>query len=207
MRNSVSHIGGRVLSEADKPEISFDDRMRAGIYGLLGVVLTEAPDQEQLFQVASLRDNESDLGRAMGGLSAVAKTMRPDAIAAEFKTLFGAILKPVASAHVENPAAAMEALQSENSRLGITGAEGYDEPADHIAALCDTMAGLILSQHNEGLTPEENKVFFRAHIGPWAGQFFEKLEGKRTAKFYGPVGTLGRAFIESETAVCAQSDA
>ncbi len=186
-----------------KPEISFDDKMRAGLYGLLGVVLTEAPDPEQLMQIAGLRENESDLGKAMGALASVAKDIQPAAIAAEYKTLFGAILKPVASAHVADAAAAAAALSSENERLGITGAEGYDEPEDHIAALCDTMAGLIFSQHNTPLTPEDNKAFFNAHIAPWAGSFFEKLEGKRTAKFYGPVGTLGKAFIATEIEVCA----
>lgn len=188
---------------AEKPEISFDDKMRAGLYGLLGVVLTEAPDMEQLMQIAGLRENESELGQAMGALAQVAKATNPGAIAAEYQTLFGAILKPVASAHVEDPAAAMAALMAENERLGITGAEGYDEPADHIAALCDTMAGLILSQHNTPLTPQDNKAFFNAHIAPWATSFFEKLEGKRTAKFYGPIGTLGRTFIASEIEACA----
>lgn len=187
---------------AEKPEISFDDKMRAGLYGLLGVVLTEAPDPEQLMQISGMRENESELGQAMGALAAVAKASNPSAIAAEYQTLFGAILKPVASAHVEDASAAMNALMAENERLGITGAEGYDEPADHIAALCDTMAGLILSQHNTPLTPDDNKAFFNAHIAPWAGTFFEKLEGKRTAKFYGPVGALGRAFVASEKDVC-----
>jgi len=186
-----------------KPEISTTDRMRAGIYGLLGVVLTEAPDAEQLMQITQMRANESDLGKAIGALTGVAMASNPGAVAAEFKTLFGSILKPVASAHVADKEAAAAALKADNERLGITPYEGYDEPADHIAALCDTMAGLILSQHNAPLTPQDHRDFFMAHIAPWGGKFFESMEGKRTAKFYGPIGTLGKAFVASEITICS----
>ena len=148
----------------NKPEISVEDRIRAGLYGLLGVVLTEAPDAEQLMQISAMRPNESPLGQAMGALAKIASMTPPAAAAAEYKTLFGSILKPVASAHVEDKAGYAAALEATNARLGITPFEGYDEPADHIAALCDTMAGLILSQHNEGLTPGDQKIFFTEGI-------------------------------------------
>jgi len=188
--------------EENKPKISIEDRIRAGLYGLLGVVLTEAPDAEQLMQISAMRPNESPLGQAMGLLSKIATVTTPAAAAAEYKTLFGSILKPVASAHVADKAGYAAALEATNARLGITPFEGYDEPADHIAALCDTMASLIMSQHNEGLSPEDQKVFFTAHIAPWAGKFFESMEGKRTAKFYGPVGTLGKELVASDIVYC-----
>lgn len=191
------------MSEDEKPELSFDDRMRAGIYGLLGVVLTESPDPEQLIQIAAMRENESDLGQAMGALSQMAQMSDPVSVAAEFKTLFGPMLKPLASKQADDPDSVVAAIKAENERLSITPFEGEDEAEDHIAALCDTMASLILSQHNTPLTPEDNKAFFNAAIAPWAGSFFEKLEGKRTAKFYGPVGTLGKVFMESEAALCS----
>jgi TorA maturation chaperone TorD len=191
--------------EEKKPEISIEDRVRAGLYGLLGVVLTEPPDAEQLMQIAAMRPNESPLGKAMGRLSQTAMATDPRAVAAEFKTLFGSILKPVASAHVADKEAFAAALKADNERLGITPFEGEDGPEDHIAALCDTMAGLILSQHNEGLTPQDHKAFFLAHIAPWAGKFFEGLEGKRTAKFYAPVGSLGKELVASEIVLCGNA--
>lgn len=189
-------------AEPQKPEISMEDRMRAGLYGLLGVVLGGPPDREQLIQMAMMRTNESDLGKAMTEVGTVAAQTDPKAVEAEYKTLFGAMLKPVATAHVEDPAGYMTALEADNARLGITGAEGYDEPADHIAALCDTMAGLILSQNNAPLTPQDHKKFFVDHISPWAGDFFDKLTGKRTAKFYGGIGRLGKVMVETEIDLC-----
>jgi len=192
-------------SAEKKPEVSLEDRVRAGLYGLLGVVLTEAPDAEQLMQISAMRPNESALGKAMGSLAKVATMTTPGMAAAEFKTLFGSIMKPVASAHVADKAAAAAALKADNERLGITPFEGESGPDDHIAALCDTMAGLILSQHNEGLSPEDHKKFFMAHIAPWAGKFFESMEGKRTAKFYGPVGTLGKELVASDIVICGNA--
>jgi TorA maturation chaperone TorD len=44
---------------------------------------------------------------------------------------------------------------------------------------------------------------FEQHLSPWIGQFFADLERAEAADFYRPVGTLGRVFIEIETAAFA----
>ena len=43
------------------------------------------------------------------------------------------------------------------------------------------------------------RAFFDAHIGSWAGRFFGNLETSPNAKFYRPVGTIGKLFMEIES--------
>jgi TorA maturation chaperone TorD len=40
-------------------------------------------------------------------------------------------------------------------------------------------------------------------MSPWIGRFFADLERAEAADFYRPVATLGRVFIEIETAAFA----
>jgi TorA maturation chaperone TorD len=37
-----------------------------------------------------------------------------------------------------------------------------------------------------------------AHIEPWAEHFFKDLEAAKLSRFYQPVGTVGRLFMEIE---------
>ena len=75
--------------------------------------------------------------------------------------------------------------------------EGNCEPEDHIATLCEIMAGLAGGEFSSPAGADEQ--FFRKHVEPWAGRFFADLEHAQAARFYGSVGTLGRTFIEIES--------
>ena len=46
---------------------------------------------------------------------------------------------------------------------------------------------------------ETQQWFFDRHLAPWARLFFEDLESANSARFYKPVGTVGRLFMEIET--------
>jgi TorA maturation chaperone TorD len=89
-------------------------------------------------------------------------------------------------------------LRSDLARLGIAAADGASEPEDHIAALCETMAGLIDGRFGAPLTLPEQRQFFERHVAPWAGRFFDDLAGAKSARFYMPVGGIGRLFIDVE---------
>jgi TorA maturation chaperone TorD len=84
------------------------------------------------------------------------------------------------------------------ARLGIARAEGVSEPEDHIGSLCEIMAGLIVGDFGGSADAATQRMFFDAHLGSWAGKFFEDLESAESASFYRPVGAIGRAFMTIE---------
>jgi len=83
------------------------------------------------------------------------------------------------------------------SALGIARAEGNAEPEDHIATLCEVMAGLCGGRFDAPKGSDQR--MFERHLAPWAGRFFADLEGAAEARFYRAVGTLGRTFMAIET--------
>ena len=86
-------------------------------------------------------------------------------------------------------------LRTELSRLGFTRQSNVGEPEDHVAALCEVM-GVIIAECV--LSFEEEKAFFSQYIAPWMLRFFDDLYNAQSAKFYKPVGLLGKQFIDIE---------
>jgi TorA maturation chaperone TorD len=85
------------------------------------------------------------------------------------------------------------------AQLGIRRATGVAETEDHIAALCQTMAGLISGEFGEPADLSTQQRFFDVPISPWARKFFEELEAADSAAFFMPVGTIGKLFMRIET--------
>ena len=176
---------------------------RAQLFGLLARLLSAVPDAELLRSLERLTGDASPLGAAIGGLARAAAAAEPAALDREFFDLFTGVgrgeLLPYASYYLtgflhERPLAE---LRGDLARLGITRSAGVAEPEDHIAFLCETLAGLIAG----GLgTPEAAGPFFERHMRPWAARFFADLEKAEAAKFYRSVGTLGRVAVEIEQA-------
>ncbi|MGC2413205.1 MAG: molecular chaperone TorD family protein, partial [Stellaceae bacterium] len=88
-------------------------------------------------------------------------------------------------------------LRADLETLGIERAAETSEPEDHAAILCEIMAGLVGGPFRAPL--EQQSEFERKHLAPWIGRFFADLEAARAARFYRPVGTVGRIFIGIET--------
>ncbi len=186
-------------------EINEEDRLRAQMYRLLAGLFARQPDRTALDRVAALNgDDGSQLGRALGTLGRVAATSDPAVVDDEFHDLFIGVgrgeLMPYGSYYLtgfvyEKPLAR---LREEMARLGIARAESLREPEDNIASLCEMMAGLIEGDFGAPADLATQRKFFDAHIGPWAGQFFADLEAAKSARFYMPVGTVGRIFMEIE---------
>lgn len=179
------------------------DRARAQEYSLLAALLARAPDAALLEGLATLRADPTPLGVAHAALAEAAASATVERVEQEYFDLFIGIgrgeLMPYASYYLtgflhERPLAR---LRQDLLEIGIERAEGEVEPEDHAAILCEIMAGIASGQLS---APHgSDRTIFEKHMAPWIGRFFTDLERSDTAKFYRPVGTLGRTLIEIET--------
>jgi TorA maturation chaperone TorD len=200
---AVSEKPGAASPAAD---MSQEDRIRAQLYRLLGALFARLPDREMLDRLSALSgDDSSELGRALTALAHTASVTDPADADDEFHDLFIGVgrgeLMPYGSYYLtgfvyEKPLAR---LRGDMARLGIARAAGVKEPEDHIASLCDMMAGLIEGDFGAPANLETQRNFFDAHLGPWVAQFFADLEIAKSAKLYARVGTVGRIFMEIES--------
>lgn len=179
------------------------ERSRAALYGLLARLFASAPDRELLELVGGLEGDDTPIGRGLGELAAKARSADPAAVRDEYNALFVGLgrgeLVPYASWYLtgflyERPLAD---VREDLDRLGIARAEGNPEPEDHVASLCEVMAGLADGRFGER-SLEEQKRFFERHLDPWLLRFFADLEQAQSADFYRPVARLGRALAEIE---------
>ena len=180
------------------------DLVRAGVYTLLAQLLAKPPTAALLGEVARLEAAGSALGQTVGELAALARVSPPQAVEREYNALFIGVdrgeLVPYASFYLtgflsDRPLAR---LRQDMAALGVERQPGVPEPEDHVAAICETMAGLITGQFG-GPDDAARQRFFDRHLAPWAGRFFADLERARAARFYRPVGTIGRVFLEIES--------
>lgn len=181
-----------------------EENLRAEMYTLLATLLARPPDQNTLDIAAGLRGDESELGRGITALGKLASNATPSSVEREYNALFIGLgrgeLLPYASYYLtgflnEKPLAV---LRQHMTEFGIERAKDVKEPEDHIATLCEMMAGLIRGEFGKALSVEDQHAFFNTHIATWAGHFFGDLEGAKGSVFYAPVGKIGRAFMEIE---------
>ncbi len=197
-----STVAERLLGE--------EEELRAQVYGLLARLLAAPPDAALLGFLAGLGERETEFGRALLALAERARAAEVEAVADEYHELFVGVgrgeLLPYASYYLtgflyERPLAE---LRSDLRQLGVARAEGNKEPEDHIASLCEVMAGLVRGAFGDG-SLELQRRFFMRHLEPWAGRFFQDLERAQAARFYAPVGSLGRLFVDIERAAFAMA--
>lgn len=200
MSRAVDHTVPSLVAE--------EELFRAQVYALLARLLARAPDAAFLTALGELAGEGGEFGTALDQLAEAARNSDPAAVEEEFTTLFigvgGSERTPYGSFYLtgflnEKPLAE---LRVDMAQLGIARADGVSEPEDHIAALCEIMAGLIGGE----FAPEEDgivgldgqRTFFDRHIGSWAGRFFADLETSPSARFYRAVGAVGRSFLAVE---------
>lgn len=178
------------------------DLLRSGEYGLIAALLRQAPDRAMLDRLATLQGDATPLGSAHSRLAEAAAERDPEELQSEFFSLFVGLgrgeLLPYASYYLtgflnERPLAR---VRQDLAAIGLEAVEALHEPEDHIAILCEVMAGLV-GRHFGGNAETERK-FFERHLRPWAARFFTDLEAAKAARFYRPVGTLGRLFMAIE---------
>ena len=192
-------------SMAAKAHISEEDQLRAGWYALLAQLLSREPGERLLQMLRGLEGDESDLGQGIKALAAAARGTTLETAKQEYFDLFIGLgqgeLLPYASYYLtgflnEKPLAR---LRGDMARLQIARADDVSEPEDHIAALCEMMAGLITGGFGAPADLAEQRKFFDTHVGCWAPRFFEDLQAAQSAVLYMPVGTIGRLFLAIES--------
>ena len=181
-----------------------EDRLRSELYRLLARFLSQPPSEADLLAARNLEGGDTPLGKAVHAFARIAANMQPSTADDEYHDLFIGVgrgeLLPYGSYYLtgflhEKPLAR---LRNDMSQLGIEKSGDVAETEDHIAALCEMMAGLIVGDFGEALDLDEQKAFFQAHIGSWAKHFFTDLEGARSSVFYACIGQLGAAFMDVE---------
>jgi TorA maturation chaperone TorD len=189
-------------------EIDDVDAARAQEYALLATLLARAPDRDLLTRLARLKSDASPLGLAHRRLAEAASAADAARLEREYFNLFVGVgrgeMLPYGSYYLtgflhERPLAR---LRSDLADLGIARAEEQCEPEDHIAILCEVMAGLAGGRFaaTAGDDPRRvEKQFFDKHVAPWARRFFADLERAEAADFYRAVAAVGATFIDVET--------
>ena len=185
-------------------EIPVEDAARAGVWRLLGRLLHAPPDAELLAEVAALQGDDTPLGHAIAALAAQAAVTTPQQADDEYHALFIGLtrgeLVPFGSYYQtgflnEKPLAR---LRADMQRLGIAKAEGEADPEDHVASLCEMMAGLIMGAFDAPACATVAREFFEKHLDSWIDVFFADLEQAENARLYAPVGALGLALTQIE---------
>ena len=182
-----------------------EDSLRADMYEFMASLLRAEPSDELISHVAGLQGDGSTIGSASMVLATLATKIANDEIRDEYMRLFigvgrGEIL-PYASFYLtgflnDKPLAK---LRDEMQAMGIERAEGVKDPEDHIASLFDIMAGLIRGNFDAPNNLAAQAKFFKTHIDPWAPLLMQDIEAAKSAVFYAPVGTIGRAFLQIES--------
>ncbi len=198
----MSQASGVARSASD--EVTGEDILRAQAYRLLARFLSSAPAADDLRVASALSGDGGAFGQAISAFGRMAQLTTAQAAAEEYQTLFIGLVRgelvPYGSYYLtgflhEKPLAK---LRSDMRRLGIVREEGVHEPEDHIASLCEMMAGLIDGSFGEPLPLEAQKLFYKTHIGSWASVFFRDLEIAKSSMFYAALGAVGRQFIAIE---------
>jgi TorA maturation chaperone TorD len=178
------------------------DALRGAEYALLSVLLGQAPTSDLLARVTGLRGDATPLGLAHIDLANAAQATDETRAGREYFNLFIGVgrgeLLPYGSYYQtgflhERPLAR---VREDLALLGIERSETTREPEDHIAILCEIMAGLAQGAYEADLDAQAR--FFDRHLAPWAARFFADLETTGAAQFYKSVGRVGRTFMELE---------
>src|ERR1700686_4569941 len=170
-------------------DIPEEELFRAQLYSMLSRLLAAAPDAALLAALGRISGDASELGQAFAALVHGAAAVSAADAAAEYHDLFIGIgrgeLVPYGSNYLtgvlhEKPLAG---LGDWLAGLAVGRVPCAKEPEDHIAALCEVMAGLIEGAFGDPAPLTVQRRVFERHIAPWAGRFFAELEAAQMANF------------------------
>jgi TorA maturation chaperone TorD len=189
-------------------EIDELDQARARQYLLLAKLLTKAPPQILLDELAGLTGDQTPLGRSYAALAEAAAATDQERAGREFFNLFigvgrGDVL-PYASFYRTGflNGRPLVLAREDLARLGLARSEQVFEPEDHLGTLFEVMAQLILGEVAEG-QPDAAATFFKQHIESWGERAFEDIGLAPSATFYRAVAGTGQLWLEIETEALA----
>ncbi len=178
------------------------ERDRGDHYRFVARILANAPDATLLKAIAGLHGANTALGQAYDALARTAAATDAQKVEREYFELFVGVgrgeLLPYASFYLtgflnERPLAE---LRGDLARLGIARAPDRHEPEDHIALLFEVMGDMATGAIEADDATQA--AFFRRHLMPWAGQFFDDLAIAPSANFYRPLAEIGRLLVDIE---------
>jgi TorA maturation chaperone TorD len=186
------------------PDVVPEDVLRARCYRLLACFLSSPPATDDLEGAARLSGDETELGRAVSMFARVCAGSNAASVAAEYHDLFIGLargeLVPYGSYYLtgflhEKP---LSKLRQDMARLGVEREQSVAEPEDHIASVCEMMAGFIDGSLGHALSLEEQRAFFATHVGSWVPVLFRDMEEAKASVLYAALGSVGRAFLAVE---------
>lgn len=181
---------------------------RAQTYALLATLLSAAPDQNLLDNLANIEitEPESPMGEQWVKLIGMAQYVKAADLEQEFQTLFIGVthgeLIPYGSYYqtgflMEEPLAE---LRTDLAKLGLVRQQEICEPEDHVAAQCDVMRLILMAEGTPIVSAAE---FFQKHLSPWMSRFFDDMTKVESAHFYRTLGSFGEKFIQLEKQILA----
>lgn len=182
-----------------------EEAARAELYGLLAALFYAPPPQALLDAIADApAAGNTALELAWNELGAACRGTRQDVVRDEYERLFIGVGKPdillygsfyLSGFLMEKPLAE---LRTDLAQLGLERSDVLVESEDHLAALCEVMRHLIVSDDavNGGLASQQK--FFGTHMGPWVRECCETVENHPDARFYKLAARLARQFFEVE---------
>ena len=192
------------MTESSISNVVEEDMLRAQLYQMLSHFLGNPPSRKDLDSLSAMNGDSSPLGEAIASLATIASKTDVALVAQEYHDLFIGVgrgeLLPFGSYYLtgflhEKPLAA---LRQDMERLGIARRADVKIPEDHIAAVFEMMSGMIEGKYGTAYDLDEQRAFFKKHIGSWAGHFMSDLEGAKASILYAAIGTIGRIFLEIE---------
>ncbi|MGD8568629.1 MAG: molecular chaperone TorD family protein [Gammaproteobacteria bacterium] len=204
MQQAESGLTDVAIQPFQNSVLSTADQLRVNAYSLLANLLHRSADVALLAMLSDLDIPDGpvdDMAMSWQLLKLAAQQNSSSRVDDEFHDLFiglghGEVI-PYGSWYqtgylMDKPLAK---LRRDLMALGIQRGNDIKEPEDHIAALCESMALLIMMK-----TPlARQKAFFNEHISGWALRLFADLERAPSACFYQAVAHFGKHFVKLET--------
>lgn len=174
--------------------------LRADIYLMLSALYRQCPNDDLVQFLADLdiENAPSDMQIAWQALKQAASNVKASELEDEYHELFIGIgrgeVVPFASWHrtgslMEKPLAN---IRHDLKLLGLEREDNIKEPEDHISALCEVMAMLVIEQDSQ------QQHFFNNHISPWFASLTRQVKQAKHARFYLSVAQLCEAFLTLE---------
>ncbi len=194
----------------EKPRlIEEEDQARADFYALLASLFYRAPDARLLAAMVIAPEPASEAVPALvdtwRALAAASVVMPPEAVNAEFETLFIGVGRPAVMLYGsfyragflnERPLAE---LRTDLARLGFQRDPAVGETEDHIAALCDVMRAMILGDvENPPASVAVQQQFFKTHLQTWIVDCCDATTRNENSNYYMRVAAFAKVFFQIE---------
>ncbi|WP_230970383.1 TorD/DmsD family molecular chaperone [Nitrogeniibacter aestuarii] len=207
---NTPHAPEPLNPEALLPAVEPEDADRAGFYGLIAHLMSQAPSRDTLGAISRSPALEADpqlpeavaLAEAWNALRRACHSMTEAQVAAEWSDLFAGTGRPAVLPYasyyltgflMEKPLAELRDTLAE---LGLQREAGNGEPEDHLAGVCEVMRRLI-ERGDWAAQPR----FYERHMQPWVSRCCTELSSLSSARFYAVLADFAHAFFQWEARV------